>query len=597
MSRLMNLFNRKSTRIVSYCLCLAILLCLLPQGIFVLDGKAHDSGSVIDSELAEIMQDSSETELIPVSVWIEETDTELIEEQILKDIGINKEKIDELDPVGDPTADRLVDEYIAAERSIYSNLQSSINHEYWDSLVNSKAIDPALERKLYICSYSPTIITQLTKQEIAELANNRSTQEIMYYENAFEVPAEDLARGEVIDLIDTTEIALANIRVPEAHALGYTGTGIKIGQVESRVPNTSYFGSASITVQSGIVSSLHATRVMEMMLNVAPDAQYYCASAVDGLEYAIEWVLSQGVNVINMSAGFTNPDVIGKYDSRSKWVDHLAINHSVHFVKSAGNDAIYISSPGMAYNIITVGAANNALSARANFSCFVENGTLDSTHYADKPDILAPGEGLYFEIEDDAGEHYDSGTSYAAPIVTGIAALMMQSRTSLKTRQASLKACMLASIKNTTLRYVPSDTLYHECGAGLVDAYSSVITALYGHFTTGQYFSAGASTSTTKTYTFTTSSSDTIKRVALNWLQYNTVTGSTHVGVTPSVGSYVNMNLKVLDPSNNVVETSDVTYGNVEIVQFTPQPSTTYTVVVSITNSPSQTAHFSVAWW
>lgn len=49
---------------------------------------------------------------------------------------------------------------------------------------------------------------------------------------------------------------------------------------------------------------------------------------------AINWLVSQGVNVINMSAGI---DGACLYDEFCEYIDLLSIQHDVHFVASAGN--------------------------------------------------------------------------------------------------------------------------------------------------------------------------------------------------------------------------------------------------------------------
>jgi len=56
------------------------------------------------------------------------------------------------------------------------------------------------------------------------------------------------------------------------------------------------------------------------------------------------------------------------------------------------------------------------------------------------------------------------------------------------------------------------------------------------------------------------------------------------------------MDLEVRSPSGKVYSSS-VNYGNVEIVQFEPEESGTYTITITIKNSPTQKTYFSVAWW
>jgi len=69
----------------------------------------------------------------------------------------------------------------------------------------------------------------------------------------------------------------------------------------------------------------------------------------------IEWLIGEGVNVIN--ASMTLPQQPEYYNDYSEWVDHIAIMHDVHFVVSAGNngDEGYIRPPASSNNAITVG--------------------------------------------------------------------------------------------------------------------------------------------------------------------------------------------------------------------------------------------------
>ena len=93
-------------------------------------------------------------------------------------------------------------------------------------------------------------------------------------------------------------------------------------------------------------------------------------------------------------------------------------------VNSAGNDGVksrQIGEPGDCYNGITVGGTDDHFSARADYSSYWLDG--DDGKAVDircKPDILAPSE----KISD--GLREKSGTSFAAPHVTGVAAMLME---------------------------------------------------------------------------------------------------------------------------------------------------------------------------
>lgn len=109
--------------------------------------------------------------------------------------------------------------------------------------------------------------------------------------------------------------------------------------------------------------------------------------------------------------------VEGRYDL---WLPSSGIlNASTRFLAATPDTTLTI--PSSAAKIITVGAYNSTYSAYADFS---GRGFTRRTNQV-KPDIVAPGVGIMAPA---VGGGYQSvtGTSFAAPMVAGSAALMMQ---------------------------------------------------------------------------------------------------------------------------------------------------------------------------
>ena len=174
-------------------------------------------------------------------------------------------------------------------------------------------------------------------------------------------------------------------------------------------------------------------------------------------------------DVVNMSLGNPlNDDGTGPLSSAVDW----AVDQGVVVAVSAGNSGPgmhTVGSPGTARRAITVGATDD-LDAMASFSS--QGLTLDQRL---KPDVVAPGVLIFAPCANgtgcEAGESYieKSGTSMAAPHVSGVAALLLQAHSNWGPDQVK------AALMNTAL-----DVGAHvwEQGAGRIRAPNAVGTSL-----------------------------------------------------------------------------------------------------------------------
>lgn len=165
-----------------------------------------------------------------------------------------------------------------------------------------------------------------------------------------------------------------------------------------------------------------ADNVRIMMVRAVPDGDEHDKDIANAIRYAVD----NGAEVISMSFGKS-------YSPEKNWVDDAvkyAQSKDVLMVHAAGNDAkdldstynfpnpVFLDKSGRAKNFITVGASGDATNGgfTASFSNYGKN----------EVDVFAPGVNIYSTLP--GGNKYGdfSGTSMAAPVVAGLAALILE---------------------------------------------------------------------------------------------------------------------------------------------------------------------------
>ncbi len=258
--------------------------------------------------------------------------------------------------------------------------------------------------------------------------------------------------------------------VDKMHEQGYLGQGIHIAVLDGGFINAntlSAFSHADIAFVYDVVGngrnvyqvSDHGTKVLSLMLSkqegqiigAAPEATYYLFRTEDlSRELPIEeafWAVgaekadSLGVDIIQSSLGYydfddagynySQEDLDGKTALISKAAE-IATQKGIVVITSAGNAGSSAwqktSFPADAPSVLAIGSVDRN-QQRANSSSF--GYTVDGRV---KPDIMAMGQGVVlWDTRDQLSS--GNGTSYAAPLISGLVAGFMQKNPNLTQKQ------------------------------------------------------------------------------------------------------------------------------------------------------------------
>ncbi len=231
---------------------------------------------------------------------------------------------------------------------------------------------------------------------------------------------------------------------------------------------------------------------------LSPDGTGYTSDIISGIDWTVKNARYYNIRVLNLSLGHP---VYESYrtDPLCRAVA-AAVRKGIVVVVAAGNDGGVgtgygtITSPGNSPDAVTVGAMDdrNTVPLTDDVLAWYSSRGPSLIDFVVKPDLVAPGtwivsaravaswldtqhHELTLQIGDykndpahatQDGEYYSlSGTSMAAPMVAGAAALMLQKDPTLN--PATVKARLMKSaVKDTRLVF--------ETGAGTLDAYGSV---------------------------------------------------------------------------------------------------------------------------
>ncbi len=274
---------------------------------------------------------------------------------------------------------------------------------------------------------------------------------------------------------------LAQSEVIPLHQLGYTGAGVRVAVIDN---GFHYIGHRAFTQRLNVIAqrdfvngddvvsdevdqprtgdetrssqNLHGAQVLSVLaaydpdrfIGVAPDAEYILAKTEENATElpieedrwvaGLEWAVSQGADVVNSSLGYNIWDVGESYEyadldgqtALTSIAATIAVERGVVVVVAAGNEADapwhYITAPADADGVISVGSVDVVVDDKRSPTIASSSSRGPTADGRIKPDVVAPGQGVV--VADVRGGDYkrSSGTSFAAPLVSGVCALLLQ---------------------------------------------------------------------------------------------------------------------------------------------------------------------------
>lgn len=204
-------------------------------------------------------------------------------------------------------------------------------------------------------------------------------------------------------------------------------------------------GIVAATRGNGIGMEGIADNVQLMIVRTVPDGDERDKDVANAIKYAI----NNGAKVINMSFGKSTTTLKGAVDEAIK----LAEEKGVLLIHAAGNDALDIDvQPNYPTPLIT----GRKKPAKTWITVGASASTADSSIVAtfsnygkDMVDIFAPGVDIYSTYPNNEYKA-NSGTSMAAPVVAGVAALVWSHYPELTAKQVK-KALLKSAIRHKKL--------------------------------------------------------------------------------------------------------------------------------------------------
>jgi len=432
----------------------------------------------LDAQLFYLLPFLDPRERIEVLLWVDGVDYAGVDADLARRYpGIGAERFTGGIPVtgrGRP---------VAVEPELFDRIRA--DHDDLLDQAHRRAAEPvaafleARGHEAEVVDVFPAVVVELPPDAIRELGwaelDNLST---IYY-----------GESEITPQLDSVH---ETIRVEPVWNNGYTGQGVRLGMMDGGIvdPNATHpaFWGKTLIYRPTDPSDPHAAQVAGVLFSDDYRAPYWRGVAYGSTELvtvggpffahsAVDVLVDNDAYVINISLA-TNASREMQWEDRV--LDHVVRYRDPTIVVGSGNctdpaQPQHVTSPAKGYNVITVGAFDDhddgdwSNDAMHNSSCYtdpyIDVGDPQPYQTHRKPDVVAVGVDVV-TVSDAVGDAYAvfTGTSIAAPQVTGLAALLVQRYWWLRVNPETVKAIIMAGATHEIDR--EPEVLSDKDGAG-----------------------------------------------------------------------------------------------------------------------------------
>lgn len=253
--------------------------------------------------------------------------------------------------------------------------------------------------------------------------------------------------------------------VGDAWRQNYKGSGVTITVVDDFRSNSRFSGNLGL----GVATMRHGEWTYNEAMMIAPSA----TMRADDFNTSGTVALNRGLNVLNLSYGmYIAPNVSFRWGSQEQSIVNYATNGNAVISKAAGNDSVAVNGTNKNGQIDALNYSLKGTQSAIFVGALVKNGTTASraqmASYSNiaGTDTTIQKQFLVVGVEGNKTGLY--GTSFAAPIITGYAAIVGSKFTSANATQ----------ITNQLLNTARQDTLVNYNAATYGRGEASLTRAL-----------------------------------------------------------------------------------------------------------------------